>query len=335
MTVPEIHSVSEDALGTTTATSPNSPDRSNDTPLVAILLCTYNGARFLEEQLDSVFTQEHSNINVWASDDGSTDRTMDILRNYRTSWGEEKLNITSGPRHGFAANFLSLTCNPGIDADFFAFADQDDIWQSDKLSRALSQLQSIPADVPALYCTRTRLIDEANNITGYSPLYRRRPSFNNALVQSLASGNSMVMNKAAHDVLCKAGPRHVASHDWWTYMLITGVGGIVTYSRHPSVLYRQHDQNVLGAPPGWRASRKRISMLLEGRFKNWNDINIQALQEVIELLTPENKAIVDTFSKARQGNLLTRVTLLRISGVYRQTIVGRLGLMVAAILGKI
>lgn len=76
-------------------------------------------------------------------------------------------------------------------------------------------------------------------------------------------------------------------------------------------------------------------MLLEGRFKNWNDINIQALQEVIELLTPENKAIVDTFSKARQGNLLTRVTLLRISGVYRQTIVGRLGLMVAAILGKI
>ncbi|MBQ0720524.1 MAG: glycosyltransferase family 2 protein [Gammaproteobacteria bacterium] len=303
-------------------------------PLVAILLCTYNGARFLKEQLDSIDKQEHQNFKIWASDDGSTDSTLDILNTYRTAWGENKLHITSGPQEGFAANFLSLTCNPNIQGDFFAFADQDDIWQADKLSQALSQLQAIPADVPTLYCARTRLIDEANNKTGYSPLYKRRPSFNNALVQSLASGNTMVMNKAARDILCKIGLVNIASHDWWAYIMVNAVGGVVLYDTEPRVLYRQHDQNVLGAPPGWRASSKRIKLLLEGRFKRWNDINIEALQKASELLTPENKAILDAFRKARSGNILTRVTRLLASGVYRQTIVGGLGLMFAAVMGK-
>lgn len=337
MTASEIHGASEKAVGAnirTTATNPNNPDRSSDTPLVAILLCTYNGARFLEEQLDSILTQEYDNFNVWVSDDGSTDQTLDILRQYRTSCRNNKFHITRGPKEGFAANFLSLTCNRDIHADFFAFADQDDIWQTDKLSQALSQLQAIPAAVPALYCARTQLIDEANNKTGYSPLYKRRPSFNNALVQSLASGNTMVMNKAARDILCTIGPVNIASHDWWAYIMVNGVGGVVLYDTQPRVLYRQHDQNVLGAPPGWRASRKRINLLLEGRFKKWNDINIQALQQAREFLTPENKAMLDAFSKARSGNILTRVTRLWVSGVYRQTIVGGLGLIFAAIMGK-
>ena len=338
MTAPETHDFNQVAASTNfrvPAASPKTPDKISEPPLVAILLCTYNGARFIKEQLESIHNQVHNNVKVWASDDGSSDQTINILRQYRTAWGDEKLNITSGPQKGFAANFLSLTCNPDIQADFFAFADQDDIWQPKKLSQALTQLQAIPASTPALYCARTQLIDEANNKTGYSPLYKRRPSFNNALVQSLASGNSMVMNKAARDILCKVGPLHIASHDWWAYMLVTGIGGIVIYDRHPNVLYRQHDQNVLGAPPGWRASKKRISMLLAGRFKNWNDINIQALQQARELLTRDNKTMLENFSQARRGNVLTRVTRLFISGVYRQTIAGRVALIVAAILKKI
>jgi len=322
------------ALQASTAT-PSNPDKTPEGPLVSILLCTYNGARFLKQQLDSIQAQAHKNINIWASDDGSKDPTLDILNSYQSTWGKNKFHIATGPQKGFAANFLSLTCNTDINGDFFAFADQDDIWQTDKLSQALSQLQSLPADVPALYCARTQLIDEANNITGYSPLYKRRPSFNNALVQSLASGNTMVMNKAARDILCKIGPVNIASHDWWAYMVVNGVGGVVLYDTQTRVLYRQHDQNVLGAPPGWRASRKRINLLLEGRFKRWNDINLEALQQTRELLTAENKATLDTFSKARSSRLLSRVTRVWLSGVYRQTIAGGLGLMFAAIIGKI
>lgn len=307
----------------------------NTKPLVAIFLCTKDGDRFLREQLDSIQAQRDCKFSLWVSDDGSTDNTLHILKSYQDSWGSQHFSIEAGPQQGYAANFLSLASRASIKADYYAFADQDDIWEPDKLSRAIDKLRSIDEKVPALYCSRTRLIDQHGQECGYTPIRRRRPSFANSLVQSLASGNSMIMNKAAHKLLCKAGQLTIISHDWWAYSLVAGSGGIVIYDKHPSVRYRQHDQNVLGASPGLRATHKRIYMLFQRRFQQWNAIHTKALDANRELLTTENAIMLDRFSHARGRRLIPRTIGVWRSGVYRQTFIGGLGLFAATLFDRI
>lgn len=195
-------------------------------PKVAILLCTYHGQHYLAEQLDSFQAQSHSNWEVWASDDGSEDDTHAILEAYRQKWPEGRLSIHLGPAEGFAANFLSLTCKADIDADYYAYSDQDDIWEPDHLSRALDWLKTVPANVPALYSSRTRYIFENGFDLGFSTLFKRLPSFRNALVQSIAGANTMVFNRAARLLLRKTPSQlEIVFHDWWAYMLVSGCDG--------------------------------------------------------------------------------------------------------------
>ena len=170
-------------------------------PKVAILLCTYHGQHYLAEQLDSFAAQSHSNWEVWASDDGSKDDTHAILEAYQQKWPDGRLSIHFGPAEGFAANFLSLTCKASIDADYYAYSDQDDIWEPNKLARAVEWLNTLPENIPALYCSRTRLVDSNNNEIGVSPLFAKPPSFANALMQNIGGGNTMVFNNAARNLL--------------------------------------------------------------------------------------------------------------------------------------
>ena len=318
-----------------TPTTNSSYNPSAQTPHVAILLCTYNGERFIEKQLDTIRSQAHTNHSLWVSDDGSTDRTLAILKHHQQRWDKNLFSIQQGPQRGYAANFLSLACREEIDAAYYAFADQDDIWEAEKLSRAIAQLEALDPSVPAMYCARTRLIDEKDRAYGFSPLYRRPPGFGNSLVQSIASGNTMIMNKSAQRLLCKAGELEIVSHDWWLYSLVTGAGGVVIYDPVPTVQYRQHADNVLGASPGIKATHKRINLLMKGRFQSWNEINTKALNSARNLLAPENASMLEQFCRARKNWLLPRAYGVWRSGVYRQTIVGDLGLSTAIIFNKI
>ena len=304
-------------------------------PHVAILLGTHCGASFLTEQLDSITKQSYKNLRVWASDDGSDDGTQDLLAQYQSSWEEGCITIRSGPKQGFVSNFLSLICNPDMRANYFAFCDQDDLWETDKLTKALSALNDVPHDIPALYCSRTKIVDENGRLLKFSPLFQKPPSFANALVQNIGGGNTMVMNKAARNLLCKAGMKNVVSHDWWTYQLISGAGGTVIYDPHPSILYRQHGNNHIGANSGWLARLKRLRLLLQGRFEMWNTTNIKALTEVEDLLTAENRHALKTFGLARKRCLAPRIWGIWQSGVYRQTLMGNLGLIAATLLKKL
>lgn len=306
------------------------------TSRVAILLCTYHGQHYLAEQLESFAAQSHRNWAVWASDDGSEDDTRIILEDYKRKWGDGRLSIHSGPAEGFAANFLSLTCNASIHADFYAYSDQDDIWEVDKLERAVRWLETIPAKTPALYCSRTCLVDAGNKEIGVSPLFRKAPSFANALMQNIGSGNTMVFNNAARKLLREAGgDKSVIAHDWWAYIVVTGCGGRVFYDSKPTLRYRQHGGNLIGASANWTARLMRIRMLFQGRFKDWNDSNISVLTALEEKLTAENREILKCFAKARTMSLIPRLIHLKRSGVYRQTLLGNIALVAAAILGKV
>jgi len=315
---------------------PREPGKGSHASRVTILMCTYNGERFLSQQLDSIARQSFQNWDVVVSDDGSTDATLDILRQYAEAWGEGKLTVRQGPKRGFAANFLSLACVAPAQSDFYAWADQDDIWQDAKLEIALKSLQHLPMDIPALYCARTELIDDAGAVIGCSPLFARPASFANALVQSLAGGNTMVFNRSAQALFQEAGAHlDIVSHDWWAYLLVTGAGGQVVYDHAPTILYRQHDTNLIGSDMGMRARLARLRMMFSGRFKGWNQRNIIALESVRTRLSEENQLTLDLFQRARKSRGTARFLWLRRSGVYRQTVWGSLGLMLAAVINRI
>ena len=289
---------------------------------VAILLCVFQGEQFLQQQLDSFYLEQEMDICLWASDDGSTDETTNLLQEYKQKFSKNLVTVVSGPRKGPSFNFLSLLRNPSVEANYFAFSDQDDIWEKDKLSRAIACLENLPDDTPAVYCSRTRVVDQENREIGLSPLFAKPPSFANALVQSIGGGNTMVLNSAARKLINKIELSEISSHDWWIYLLVSGAGGTVIYDDSPSLRYRQHGNNQIGANNGWRARYLRIvAMLFKDRFKIWIDQNLAGLYLSYELLTPENKKLLDHFSVMRNRNLRMRLWGVISLGLYRQTLV--------------
>jgi hypothetical protein len=139
-------------------------------------------------------------------------------------------------------------------------------------------------------------------------LFRRPPEFRNALVQSIAGSNTMVFNGAARDLLMTCGPAtRVASHDWPLYLLTTAVGGKVIYDPLPMVRYRVHAGNVMGANTGLLDRQRRLSMLLQGPFTQWLELNLAALETFRPRMTAENRERYDLFRDLRKRGLVGRL----------------------------
>lgn len=301
----------------------------------AILVATYDGARFLDDQLRSIEAQSVPRIDVIVSDDGSTDSTGALLATWARRWRKGSFEVVSGPRRGFAENFRSLLARDVGAVDFVAFSDQDDIWRPEKLQVAAAALAAF-GTAPALFCSRTELIDSDGAPTGHSPAFARPPSFANALVQSIAGANTMVLNRPALELMREAGQRSgFVSHDWFCYLIVSGAGGHVVFSQEPQVRYRQHEGNLVGANTGWRARFERLNAAMGGRFTRWNDANIEMLDRCRDLLSLPARDRLDAFKAARQGWPWMRLMGLRRSGVYRQTLFGQASLWLAALLGKL
>jgi glycosyltransferase involved in cell wall biosynthesis len=299
-------------------------------------MATYNGAAFLDEQFVSLHAQSHPWIDIVISDDGSTDGTRQILGKWEEKWEKGRFLVRRGPGRGFAENFRSLIIDPAIDAGYFAFCDQDDLWEPEKLEIAVSRLSGVASGMPALFCSRTLTITEAGEAVGASPLFAKRPSFRNALVQSLAGGNTMVFNLSAHSLMQRASVRSgFVSHDWWAYLLVSGAGGEVFYCRRPLVRYRQHGSNQVGANTSMQARYSRLKRMLRGQFREWSDENLAGLEANADLLAPEALLILARFREARRAPLPRRLLDLGRSGVYRQTVSGNIGLYAAVLMKRL
>lgn len=307
-----------------------------DADTVAILMCTHNGASYLEQQLLSFSAQSHKNWLLFASDDNSTDATKEILASYQQQWPSRQFKVLDGPAKGFVENFMSVTRAAEGRAAYYAWSDQDDIWYADKLERALKWLKTIPSGTPALYCGRTQLVDEDNQDLGVSMLFHKPPSFANALMQNIGGGNTMVFNQAACRLLVQTSEKTpLVSHDWWAYIIVSGSGGRVYYDQAPCLRYRQHRDNLVGANNSRSARFVRVRELIKGRFKQWNEINIAALERHRAHLTASNLQVLRQFTHAKQKALPARLVLLKRSGVYRQTLMGNLGLVFAAVFKRL
>jgi glycosyltransferase involved in cell wall biosynthesis len=305
-------------------------------PRVAILMCTFNGERFITAQLESILTQTHQNWTLWVSDDGSTDQTLKILRETQVQWGADRLKIVEGPRKGFARNFLSLACRTEIEADYFAFSDQDDIWLPEKLSRAVRMLKSLSQNKPALYGSRTQLINAQDEIIGISTLIPHELSFHNALVQNVAGGNTMVFNQQLRDIVQFAGPDlDIVSHDWWLYLVATAMQGKVVFDQQPFILYRQHRGNLVGANVSITAKLNRLMHLLTGRLKGWIHRNQACLQSIETIMSRELAHTSHSLAALIQLSLIRRVSTFKQIGVRRQSPGGTYALLAAVMLNQV
>lgn len=312
------------------------PPNKLKSPKIAILMATYNGGSFIEEQLSSIVRQFGVRPTLVISDDGSADQTLAELKRFKTNNPKIPVCILSGPKKGFAENFRFLIQSAPDECDYYAFCDQDDIWMDSKMHHSIAAIVDIPKEIPTLYCGRTQLMSVDGKFIGISPAFRRSPKFANALVQSIAGGNTMVLNSAGLTVLKKASRTDsFVSHDWFAYQIISASGGIVVFDDCPQIYYRQHDKNVIGKNTGTAASVKRLFAALCGSYRRWNDINITLLDANRSLLCGDAIEQLDNFQQARTGNVFVRLNALRRSGVYRQTLAGTISLWVACILHKL
>lgn len=298
-------------------------------------MATKDGERFLGPQVQSFFHQSHKDWVLRSSDDGSTDGTPQKLGSHQQMHPSLIEPMQLGPKEGFASNFLSLLqhCDPTI--QYAAFADQDDVWLPHKLEYAVKILRHERG--PAIYCGRTIIVDKELRIQGLSPVFSKPPSFSNALVQSIAGGNTMVLNFSAKDLLAEAATflGSVVSHDWWAYQLITGAGGNVIYDKVPAVLYRQHDGNAVGCNKGPKARIDRLAKMLKGEFQTWTDANLNSLTRARQYLTKVNQSKLDEFLEIRSASTVKRGLWFARSNVYRQTRLGTASMVACGALGLI
>lgn len=221
---------------------------------IQILLSTYNGERYLKEQLDSYLMQEgEQEVRVLIRDDGSTDGTMEILRLYERERG---FRVLRGENIGVDKSMGILFQEADRDCDYFAVSDQDDVWCSDKLKRAIAVLEAKEAALPLLYASTSRLTDRELHPIGMTELPAAGPSYYNAVSQNICQGHTEVFNRALLQELSSAYPEEIHAVDWWIYLLASGLGEIV-FDEVPTVLHRQHGINTVGYESNFRKKIRR------------------------------------------------------------------------------
>lgn len=314
-------------------TVPTAPDGS---ARVMIGLGSYDGARFLAAQLDSLAAQTWTRWRLVVSDDGSTDGTRDIVARFAAAHPTRDVQLIEGPRQGATRNFLHLVDQAAPD-EWLAFCDQDDVWLPERLDRGMAQIGGTSG--PAATASRTIICDDELRPLAPAPLFSRPAGFRNALVQACLPGNTFLANPDAVAIL-KAGAgaaaaAGVVSHDWWAYQLLSGAGATIIRDPARTVLYRQHRGNVMGRNDTMRARLARVALLGAGAYGQWLHDNCTALQGGRDLLTAENTGHLDRFQAALQAPGPAAAGRLMRLGVYRQTRAGTAALLAAALAGRL
>lgn len=287
---------------------------------IQILLSTYNGEKFIREQLDSYLALDNfNNVKVLIRDDGSSDSTVEILREYRNKYGFE---VLEGNNIGLNASMHELILRRDKSCSYFAFSDQDDVWLPDKLSSAVNFIEEQKCSAPLLYAAMSYITDEELHITGKTFAPQKKLSFYNAITQNVCIGHTSVFNEELAVLLDRNYPVDIYTRihiiDYWTYML-AGACGKVVFEFKPTALYRQHGNNVVGYKSGVRSLFMRLRRALTTDNANKNSRQLKAFLETYSDIIPEEyKAEGEKFLK-KQKNVFTRLGYVLTTKAYRQT----------------
>lgn len=309
-------------------------DSTPSLPLVQVLLSTYNGQHYLPQLLESLTLQDYSNIHILVRDDGSSDGTVAMLRR---GYCNLNISLVEGSNIGPTASFLELIRLSSPKADFYALCDQDDYWKHDKIARAVEKLSTQPQDVPTMYCSRLTITNNDLEVIGHTPVLSRTPTFKNALLENIAAGCTTVFNEAARDLLNSQAPevRNLNMHDWWIYQTISAFGTVI-YDPHPTILYRQHQSNSVGAKHGamfrWLGRWKRFASA--GLQQNISRQAEELYRTYGALLPYEHERVLYTFLASRK-TFRERMKYTATGETYRQARIDQLIFKILYLSGRI
>jgi glycosyltransferase involved in cell wall biosynthesis len=300
-------------------------------PTVAVLIATYNGEKYISEQLESIIRQQKVNVHIYISDDGSLDQTINIIKSYIKKYPKKIKKIFYNNFKNAAKNFMYFGKRK-LCYKYYAYCDQDDVWFEKKLISAIKKI-NLGYD---LYGSRTINTDKNLKIIGLSPDFENfKPNFNNALLQSFAGGNTMVFNHKVYKLLEKTDLKKViVSHDWWTYVLATYCGKKVYFDRQPYIFYRQHENNIIGHNLGLLNQIYRTYRALKGEFKRSINYNLELLEDFDKYAVKKNKVIIQKFLKLRKIKIKIISELKKIK-IYRKGLLQQLRLKMGLFLEKV
>ena len=294
--------------------------------MLAIILCTKNGEDFIVKQLNSIKQQTFKNFDIYIKDNYSTDKTLIHINKFVDQNPELNIIFLKGDNLHFANSYILGLMDIPKKYNFYAFCDQDDFWERYHLQRSVEYLENI-SDIPSVYCSRTKLINEYDDYIGMSLYFPKNPCFKNSLVQSIAGANTMVFNKKSFDLFKQVDcDKKVISHDWLLYILVTAGNGSFLYDLNPSVRYRQHQNNLIGSNIGFLNTFKRVKLMFMGRFRQYNQSNIEHLKN-FNSITADNIEILYNFKQSIYCIKPLRIFYLLKSKVFRQTLFGHIALM--------
>lgn len=298
---------------------------------VKVLLSAYNGERYIAQQIDSILEQSFKNIEIYVRDDGSSDKTVQIVEEYEKTG---RVHLEKGENTGFIKSFFWLVENSG-DADYYAYADQDDVWFPDKIAMAMEKLEKTEEDKPVLYFSAYDFYDEKLNFVAHQKAGKRCPTFRNALVDCMPLGFNSVFNRAACEQMRAHLPKHSCGHDWWTYLVCQGLGEVI-YDERATVKYRRHNRNVsAGGMVFFKFQIWRFKKFFLGNyFTNVREMLCEYEGFYKDSLTPEDRQTLALFTQ-KGYRLKVVMKKLFYPARFRQSIVDELMLRMIFLIGRL
>lgn len=263
---------------------------------ILVLMSTYNGEKYLKEQIDSILAQKNVEVTIRVRDDGSTDGTIRILEEYQKCG---KLNWYSSTNMGPAKSFLDLVYNAPLKYDYYAFCDQDDYWKEDKLYKAIERLEHFD-DKPALYHCELEIVDENLEHIKMTRNCNKTKFIDQTLMVFYIPGCTMVFNNCLMRKIQERKPEFdlITMHDCWLYYICLGIGGKIISDKNAYIQYRQHGNNVIGAK---RISiRKKIQMILKEIYKHSGKTKPRV--QVIGLKAIKSAKLLDLSGDVKETN---------------------------------
>ena len=294
--------------------------------MISILMATYNGEKYLEEQIDSLLSQTFCDFTLWVSDDASTDKTWDILVTYAQRY-PDKIRIfqqeknTGNTRH----NFLDLMVR--VKDDYVMLCDQDDVWLPDKVEKTLAKIKAMEKQypgMPVLVRTDAKIVDQ--NLQIIHPSYKHamhsnfnRTDFCQVLIQNTFAGCTAMYNRALAELIDKK-PEYCVMHDWWLE-LIAAAFGKIGHIDEPTILYRQHDKNAIGVKDirklSYKINRLIHSDEIKKAIQNTYDQTKNFLQIYEDRMTDTQKDIARRYCEIPAKGKLSRWQTICSLGAYK------------------
>ena len=287
---------------------------------IAICLATYNGGEYLSQQLDSILSQTYEDFVLFIRDDNSSDNTLEIINNYLKKYSnkikliDDKTLVGGSSKKNFAA--IVKYVNDNYSFNYYMFSDQDDFWKNDKVEICIKKMKELEFNnkCPILIHTDLTVVDASLNVLGdsfikYRSLNPKIQDISHLLVQNNITGCTMLWNRQLNEIV-DLDSENVAMHDWWM-ALVASCFGKIAFINIPTILYRQHGNNVVGATRVNSFSFIIKRLLGGAKVKQTFLLSFQQAESFLEvydnILSDEQKDILINFIKIKNVNKVKRI----------------------------